>query len=138
MTTFLNETSGAVTIDLVVMSAGLVGLGLAVSVAASSGMETLAGGVDTSLRSVVLRPDFNDSPCPEDWSDMHGRNTGLGAPAMLEWYDEIDAVVDNIDVRNTLITYARHPYDFRYREARAMAEVQIHYCLAQERAIPLP
>lgn len=138
MKAFLSETSGAVTIDLVVMSAGLVGLGMAVMVATSSGMETLSRGVDTSLRSVVLRPDFNDSPCPRDWASMHGRNTGLGAPAMLEWYDELDVDLDNADISAALAAYTRHPYDFRYRESRAMAEVQIHYCLAEERAIPLP
>lgn len=46
---FLNDESGAVTVDWVVLTAAIVGLGIAVVASVSGGMNTLADGVSTSL-----------------------------------------------------------------------------------------
>ena len=47
--TFLNDESGAVTVDWVVLTAAIVGLGIAVLTSVSSGTTTLAGKVESSL-----------------------------------------------------------------------------------------
>jgi hypothetical protein len=46
---FLNDTSGAVTVDWVVLTAGLVGLGLAASAVVSAGVGDLSRDIDDSL-----------------------------------------------------------------------------------------
>lgn len=50
-TAFLQNESGAVTVDWVVLTAALVGLGLAVMGVVSGGIEDLSGDVDTQLRA---------------------------------------------------------------------------------------
>lgn len=47
--TFLNDESGAVTVDWVVLTAAIVGLGIAVLTSVSTGTTTLAGKVEGSL-----------------------------------------------------------------------------------------
>ncbi|GAB5448823.1 hypothetical protein [Gymnodinialimonas sp.] len=46
---FASNESGAVTVDWVVLTAALVGLGLAVMAVVSGGVENLAGDIDTQL-----------------------------------------------------------------------------------------
>ena len=47
--TFAADESGAVTVDWVVLTAAIVGLGLAVMAVVSSGVENLSGDIETSL-----------------------------------------------------------------------------------------
>ena len=47
---FLSDTSGAVTVDWVVLTAALVGLGLAVISVVSGGLEDLSGDINTQLQ----------------------------------------------------------------------------------------
>jgi Flp pilus assembly pilin Flp len=46
---FAKSESGAVTVDWVVLTAAIVGLGLAVMAVVSGGVEDLAGDIDTRL-----------------------------------------------------------------------------------------
>ncbi|WP_050522798.1 hypothetical protein [Pseudorhodobacter wandonensis] len=46
---FLNEESGAVTVDWVVLTAAIVGLGMVVMSTVGGGIETLGGKVVTNL-----------------------------------------------------------------------------------------
>ncbi|PWJ15025.1 Flp family type IVb pilin [Jannaschia seohaensis] len=46
---FLKDESGAVTVDWVVLTAALVGLGLAVMAVISSGLENLSGDIETQM-----------------------------------------------------------------------------------------
>ena len=46
---FLNDESGAVTVDWVVLTAAIVGLGIAVLTSVGGGTTTLADGVSSSL-----------------------------------------------------------------------------------------
>jgi Flp pilus assembly pilin Flp len=46
---FIANDSGAVTVDWVVLTAALVGLGLAVMTVVSSGVENLSGDIDKTL-----------------------------------------------------------------------------------------
>ena len=47
--TFLNDDSGAVTVDWVVLTAAIVGLGIAVLTSVGGGTTSLAGKIETSL-----------------------------------------------------------------------------------------
>ena len=46
---FLNDESGAVTVDWVVLTAAIVGLGIAVLTSVSGGTNALAGKISSSL-----------------------------------------------------------------------------------------
>ena len=46
---FKNDESGAVTVDWVVLTAAIVGLGIAVLAAVSTGVENLSNDIDTQL-----------------------------------------------------------------------------------------
>ena len=56
---FANDESGAVTVDWVVLTAAVVGLGFAVLTAAQMGMNTLAGSISTEVGGIT--PDAGDS-----------------------------------------------------------------------------
>ena len=47
--TFLNDESGAVTVDWVVLTAAIIGLGIAVLTSVGGGTTTLAGNVSGAL-----------------------------------------------------------------------------------------
>jgi Flp pilus assembly pilin Flp len=49
LNTFLSDESGAVTVDWVVLTAAIVGLGLAVMSVVSGGVEDLSGDISTAL-----------------------------------------------------------------------------------------
>ena len=49
MKTFKNDEAGAVTVDWVVLTAAIVGLGIAVLATVSDGVENLSGDIDTQL-----------------------------------------------------------------------------------------
>jgi hypothetical protein len=48
---FLNSESGAVTVDWVVLTAAIVGLGLAVMAVVSAGVQDLSGDIQTQLET---------------------------------------------------------------------------------------
>ena len=51
---FRNDEDGAVTVDWVVLTAALVGLGIAVLAAVSSGLEDLSGDIEGELTKDVV------------------------------------------------------------------------------------
>lgn len=55
---FLNSESGAVTVDWVVLTASIVGLGLAVMAVASGGVEDLSRDIDGQLRTDHITTSF--------------------------------------------------------------------------------
>lgn len=58
MKRFAADESGAVTVDWVVLTAAIVGLGLAVMVSVSSGVEDMAGDVDDKLLAQRISTTF--------------------------------------------------------------------------------
>ena len=62
---FLADDSGAVTVDWVVLTAGLVGLGLATMAVVSGGVEDLSGDVGTQLASQEISASFGSGAV--DW-----------------------------------------------------------------------
>jgi len=55
---FKNDESGAVTVDWVVLTAAIVGLGIAVLAAVSDGVENLSGDIDTQLSGQGISTTF--------------------------------------------------------------------------------
>jgi Flp pilus assembly pilin Flp len=55
---FVSGESGAVTVDWVVLTAAIVGLGLAVMAVVSSGVENLSGDINTQLRAQNITTTF--------------------------------------------------------------------------------
>lgn len=67
---FLVEESGAVTVDWVVLTAGIVGLGLATMAVVSSGVEDLSGDVGTQMTNQVISTSFASLATTTDWNGM--------------------------------------------------------------------
>ena len=63
--TFLKGESGAVTVDWVVLTAAIVGLGIAVLTSVGNGTTSLAGAVSGSLESTGTALPANTVP---DWN----------------------------------------------------------------------
>ena len=59
---FRNDESGAVTVDWVVLTAAIVGLGIAVLTSVSGGVESLAGSIDTNLSGQTAQTGFLTQP----------------------------------------------------------------------------
>ena len=59
--TFLNSESGAVTVDWVVLTAAIVGLGLAVMAVVSAGVEDLSGDIRTQLETSHIDANFSNA-----------------------------------------------------------------------------
>ncbi|MBZ0128045.1 MAG: pilus assembly protein [Rhodobacteraceae bacterium] len=55
---FKNDESGAVTVDWVVLTAAIVGLGIAVLAAVSDGLDNLSGDIDTQLSGQAISTSF--------------------------------------------------------------------------------
>jgi len=53
MNAFIRDEDGAVTVDWVVLTAAVVGLGIAVLTAVSNGAETMAENIETELETAV-------------------------------------------------------------------------------------
>lgn len=51
---FRNDESGAVTVDWVVLTAAIVGLGIAVLATVSGGVNTLAGKISSEVGSITV------------------------------------------------------------------------------------
>ena len=56
--TFLNSESGAVTVDWVVLTAAIVGLGLAVMAVVSAGVEDLSNDIEGQLTGQGVQSSF--------------------------------------------------------------------------------
>ena len=54
LNTFLNDESGAVTVDWVVLTAAIVGLGIAVLTSVGGGTTTLADKISTELGATTV------------------------------------------------------------------------------------
>ncbi len=66
---FCTEDSGAVTVDWTVMSAAIVGLGIATYGVVSGGVSDLSGDVDSQMRGQVIRTSFGGPIAAMDFTD---------------------------------------------------------------------
>lgn len=135
---FWGETEGAVTVDSIVMMAGLVGLALAVMGAVGSGMESLSKDTSARIRLAVVSPGFDTSACPQGWQKTHAENTGMREAEIRAWHGQERRDTGDVTLMTTLTTHAEAPLDFRYRDPMALAHLQILMCLAKERDLDIP
>jgi Flp pilus assembly pilin Flp len=56
---FRNDDSGAVTVDWVVLTAAMVGLGIAVVATVGGGIGTMGGTIDTALSGAAIGTDLS-------------------------------------------------------------------------------
>lgn len=63
---FASNESGAVTVDWVVLTAAIVGLGIAVVASVRGGVTTLGTNIQTSLTSGTVTGIGNVNPAPEN------------------------------------------------------------------------
>jgi Flp pilus assembly pilin Flp len=61
--TFLNDNSGAVTLDWVVLTAALVGTGIAVMSTVSTGVDGLSSQTESELQGSIIRTSFVGNLC---------------------------------------------------------------------------
>ena len=59
---FAKSESGAVTVDWVVLTAAIVGLGLAVMAVVSGGVQDLSNAIDTQLTGQTISTSFPAAP----------------------------------------------------------------------------
>ena len=59
---FLENEAGAVTVDWVVLTGALVGLGLAVMAVVSGGVEDLSTDIETNLSDTLIKTSFETGP----------------------------------------------------------------------------
>jgi len=94
--TFTHDESGAVTVDWVVLTAGLVGLGLATMSVVSSGVEDLVGDVDAEMSRENNAPIIRTAFATAGWFDFDGETlTGLNiynSGATLQSSDTLGSV----------------------------------------------
>lgn len=100
---FTTSESGAVTVEYVVVTGGLVGLGLAVMQTVASGVGQLSGAIDHKMRDHVILTSFNTMSVEGFGADISGWDPGGtdsaqairyatgpgsdGRPGYLEWTD---------------------------------------------------
>ena len=58
--TFAADESGAVTVDWVVLTAAIVGLGIAVVASVRGGVENMGGAISSSLSGATFNPNTGD------------------------------------------------------------------------------
>lgn len=88
---FLNDDSGALTLDWVVLSAALVGTGIAVVSTVSTGIDGLVSSTETELNGSIIRKTFVGNLCEggleavqmdENARVAEARANGVNVPTM--------------------------------------------------------
>lgn len=97
--TFLTSEEGAVTVDWVVLTAGLVGLGLAVMTVVSSGVQDLSTDIDEELSTSVISTSFGPTALEDFW-DESLLVEGDGGPFAVS-YDRDDFDRNIQEIRDT-------------------------------------
>lgn len=82
---FLRQDSGAVTVDWTVLTAGLVGMGLAATAVISGGVEDLARDIDAQLREIEISDSFLDLVSQVCTDAGLGSGPGQGSPTGEEY-----------------------------------------------------
>ncbi len=95
---FWEEESGAVTVDWTVMTASIVGLGIATYGVVSGGIQNLSGDIDRNLERPFVQTSFLT---PDDFSNGPGSWVGVGTSFQPGFGDVLGPVQGNPDGRET-------------------------------------
>ncbi|MDG3041838.1 hypothetical protein [Roseicyclus marinus] len=108
--TFVTDTSGAVAVDWVVLTGGLVGLGIAATLVVSGGMEDLSGDISVHLASIEVGQSDRDAG---------GDESAWGTLAQLNpWSDPVQMMQGYLDRANGDVQAA---YDSLFADAQREA-----------------
>ncbi len=129
---FLLSESGAVTVDWVVLTAAMVGLGMAAMAVVSGGVENASGEISTELASLEVGFSFaTDAVAAMDWSayaplsPQHGTswgNNGLDGQG-LTWAQNTYTGWSQLDDTQLQAVYAEH-YAFATSNPTGWMETQ--------------
>lgn len=114
MTEFFTQEDGAVTVDWVVMTAALVGLGLATMAVVDTGVESQSNDIKDTLTGIRIVTAFDTIFSSNDFSDGRGDWTG-GELMTVTGFGEILALSGSADV-------AELPIDIGNQHAYAVVE----------------
>ncbi len=82
MMNFWQDESGAITVDWVVLTAGLVGLGIATTAVVSGGMQTQSTAVSGTMTGIEISASFDTGTSLADWlAGYTPVNMGLHGPS---------------------------------------------------------
>lgn len=100
---FLSSETGAVTVDWVVLTAGLVGLGLATTAVVSTGAQDASDDVSDQLTSTVIATGFGgmrDQELLQLYDDYANSDYYLAGGHPLDINAAVDSMVGNFDTMN--------------------------------------
>lgn len=123
---FLRNESGAVSVDWVVLTAALVGTGLAVLNTVSSGLQVATGEVDAQMQGQIIKSTFaqvaNLEFCHNDMAGLQAREDTRVASAIAQGDDP-----DSVDVLlwNALSNDGLSDDDLVSEYATALADEQV-------------
>ena len=153
MKRFFEDTNGAVTVDWVVLTGALVGLGLAAMSVVSGGVEDLSTDTSNQLSSSVIKtsfgftPDFSTQFNGEDitWSTGHPTNpegmigVNMNAATHAALIAEINGQTDAelLQEFDEAMTYVPLTNDAELEHAGAYRQNMYQYAL-ESRGIPVP
>lgn len=103
MRNFLREETGAVTVDWVVLTAALVGLGLATMAVVSSGVEDVSGDIDDQLKGQVIKTSFAPAAAGDAYTNYE--------------------VCDTATYNNSYATYSGYTFDETVVETQLISNV---------------
>lgn len=87
MSRFLYDDSGAVSVDWVVLTAALVGTGLAVVSTVSEGVERLSNDLGSNMRGQIIRATFTQDLCEGGLHQLQRREDARVASAVAQGDD---------------------------------------------------
>lgn len=132
---FARAESGAVTIDLAVLGAGLIVLALSLFYSIASGVELAARDTRAAMQKIMVTPGFDDSLCPIGWEQDHASALGTSETEIRAWYLDDNFHTDDEQVLENVLTYLQYPQDFRHTEGRRLTQTQIYLCIAEARRL---
>lgn len=118
---FVASECGAVTVDWVVMTGALVGLGLAATAVVSSGIEDGASGIATQMDSTEIRTAFaEEAPAPAPFARNQWVSRTGGVEVLESWMsgftDENLMTHMNNQAQFAAGSQTGHPYDTYHDE----------------------
>lgn len=131
LTSFIRAESGAVTVDWVVLTAALVGLGMATTAVVSGGVSDLSSDIDTQLVNQGIITEFASASASIDWgayapiSPQHGASWGAGGfdAEGRSWAENTYDGWSQLDDAQLIATYSQN-YTYATTQATGSMETQ--------------
>jgi Flp pilus assembly pilin Flp len=110
------DEEGAVTVDWVVLTAAIVGLGIAGFSTVSAGVENASGDVETVTTDFEISTSFGSGFVGGGWTASTGSAESLAAWVANFADDQLLAHMNNMDQYKDMPAGSGHPYDTYHDE----------------------